>query len=779
MRTESADNPIKPKLRERIKLFFTTMTYLRAVKLLWCFFVSFFIAFFIYFKAVEYNFLYLFGSIPSITVLENPKVPLASELYTSDSVLIGRYYRENHAPTTYEKLSPHLINALVATEDIRFYDHAGVDLKALVSIPWYILRGKNRGGSTITQQLAKNLFNTRDSASQGLLADIPGFKMLIYKTKEWITAINLERSYTKEEIITMYFNTVEFGNNTAGVKTAAKFFFSASPDSLSLEDAALLVGVLKATSLYNPIRKPKNALKRRNEVLSQMNKYSFLTNAEYNRYVALPIKLNIYEEPTIEATGTYYTSAMTSYLRKWCKENNLDLYSDGLRIYTTIDSRIQQHAEDAMREHMRPLQKKFFAHWRGQNPWRDSKGQELPNYLENNIKKTAYYKYLKQRYKKTPDSIAIILNTPRPMKVFSWVGERDTILSPMDSLKYYKHFMQASVMSMDPHTGHIKAWVGGIEHKFFKYDHVKQSRRQPGSTFKPFVYAAAIDSMGYTPCSRIQDAYTTIRYVENGENKVWNPHNADWNFTGMNMTLRHAMGRSINTVTARLTELIGWETVAKYAQKMGITSKLAIVPSIGLGSSEVTLHEMVGAYSSFVNEGFWTEPTFITHITNRDGKVIKRFNPKRKKALSEESAWLMLYMLKGSIQEPMGTSGRLYSYRLMGNNNDIGGKTGTSSNHADAWFMGVTKDLVTGVWVGGDDNSIHFRTSDLGEGSKAALPIFGLFMEKIYEDASLGITKGPFRACNVEIKKPYVCPTYYPKVDSAALDSMNIIGGID
>ncbi|TAF34955.1 MAG: penicillin-binding protein [Cytophagales bacterium] len=755
------------------------MTFLRAIKLSWLLFACFFISIFLYFKAVEYNFLYLFGSMPSIAVLENPKVPAASELYTSDSVLIGRYYRENHAPTTYEKLSPYLINALIATEDVRFYEHSGVDLKALFSIPWYILRGENRGGSTITQQLAKNLFNTRDSSSQGLLADVPGFKMLIYKTKEWITAVNLEKSYTKEEILTMYFNTVEFGNNTAGIRTAAKFFFSSSPDSLSLEEAALLVGVLKAPTTYNPTKRPENALRRRNVVLNQMTKYNFLTKAEYNRYVAIPIKLNIYNEPTLEATGTYYTSAMTSYLRKWCKENGYDLYSDGLRIYTTIDSRIQQHAEDAMQEHMRPLQKKFFAHWRGMNPWRDSKGQEIPNYLENAIQKTDYYKYLLKKYKKTPDSIQAILNRPHAMRVFTWLGERDTMLSTMDSLRYYKHFMQASLMSMDPHNGHIKAWVGGIEHKFFKYDHVKQSRRQPGSTFKPFVYAAAIDSMGYTPCSRLQDSYTTIRYTENGEEKVWNPHNADWNFTGMNMTLRHAMGRSINTVTARLTELVGWNTVARYAQKMGISSKLAIVPSIGLGSSEVTLYEMVGAYGTFVNEGFWTEPTFITQITNRDGRIIKKFTSKRKKALTEESAWLMLYMLKGSVQEPMGTSGRLYSYRLLGNNNDVGGKTGTSSNHADAWFMGVTKDLVTGVWVGGDDNSIHFRTSDLGEGSKAALPIFGLFMEKIYEDPTLGITKGPFPECQVEIKKPYYCPTYYPKTDSLSADSTALIGVVD
>jgi penicillin-binding protein 1A len=737
----------------------------------WKIFLGFFVSIFLYFKAVEYNFLYLFGSLPTIEKLENPKIPTASELYTSDGVLLGRYYVENRTPVTYDSLSRSLVLALLATEDIRFHEHSGIDLTATVSVFWYLIRNDRRGGSTISQQLAKNLFKTRDEGSQGLLSDVPLIWILISKTKEWITSINLEKNYTKEEIISMYFNTVDFGSNAFGIHTAAKIFFQKTPKTLNTAEAAMLVGLLKAPTYYSPIKNPENALRRRNTVLYQMLKYDFLTQAEYDAMSKTQIAVRYTPESHENGAGTYFRSVMNSYLDDWCKKNGYDLYADGLKIYTTIDSRVQQLAEEALQEHIKELQGHFDDHWRGMDPWTDRRNQPLPNYLETQIKASELYKFLQKKYAKNPDSIQIMLKKPRKMRVFSWQGEKDTTFSSIDSIRYYKHFLHASLMAMDPFSGYIKAWVGGINYKYFKYDHVQQAKRQPGSIFKPFVYATAIDQFGYSPCHKIVDRVVTIGYKENGEQKYWTPHNADWEFTNDSMTLRHAIGRSINTVTAQLTERVGWDNVAKYAQKMGITSPLKVVPSIGLGSSNVSLYEMVGAYGTFVNEGYWTEPTFITRIENKNGKTIFTANPMRRKCISEESAFLMIHMLKGTLQEPRGTSGALYRFNIFGNN-EIGGKTGTSSGHADGWYMGITKDLVAGVWVGGDDLSIHFRTSDHGEGSKMALPIFGLFLEKLYaREAELGYTRGAFPSPKVRITKPYWCPTRNFYADSVQKDT--------
>ncbi|WP_299704425.1 transglycosylase domain-containing protein [uncultured Pontibacter sp.] len=726
-----------------------------------------------YLVSVEYNFFYLFGSSPSLDRLENPRSDQASELYTADGNLIGKYFRENRSPVSYKQMSPTLIKALVATEDIRFYEHSGIDPAAIFGAVYDNLRGESRGGSTITQQLAKNLYKTRTDDSKGVLGHIPALNIIISKTKEWLTAIKLEQRYTKEEILAMYLNTVDFGSNSFGIQVASKTFFNTSPDSLKTEQAAVLVGLLKAPTYYSPRFNPENSTRRRNTVLGQMAKYDFLTQAEADSLSQLPLELEYKVENHYDGPATYFRGAVADFMKEWCKQNGYDLYRDGLKVYTTIDSRIQAHAEAAMEQQMRTLQRRFDNHWQGKNPWVDEKNREIPGFIEETIKRTDYYRRLK---KKHGDNVAAInkeLNTPREMMVFTWENdarEKKMTMSPLDSLRYYKRFLHGGMMTMDPFSGEIKAWVGGINYKYFKYDHVKQARRQPGSTFKPFVYVAAIDN-GYSPCDKIVDTRITINYVEKGEKKSWSPNNADWEYTGAPMTLRRAMGKSVNSVTAQLTELVGWETVVDYAHRLGISSPLDKVPSIGLGPSDVSVYEMVGAYSTFPNHGFHTNPMFITRIEDRNGNLIEQFVPEQKKVLKEETAFLMMHMLKGGMEEPGGTSQALWEYDLW-KGNEIGGKTGTTSNHSDGWFMGVTKDLVTGVWVGGEDRSIHFRTSQLGEGSKTALPVYGLYMERLYQDKELGFTMGRFPKPTVKISKKYNCTTVLPKAepDSTVLD---------
>jgi penicillin-binding protein 1A len=728
----------------------------------------------IYLFFVQSNFLFLFGSMPGTDKLENPRSELASELYTADGIMIGKYFRENRSPVRYEKLSPMLVKALLATEDIRFYEHSGIDPEAMGGVALSGFRGDNRGGgSTITQQLAKNLYKIRTDDAKGVLGYVPGLSTMIIKTKEWLTAVKLERKYTKEEILTMYFNTVDFGSNSFGIKVAAKTFFGTSPDSLKIEEAAVLVGLLKAPTTYSPRFNPDKAFFRRNTVLSQMAKYGFISPETQDSLSQRPIELRYKVENHYDGPATYFRGAVSEYMRRWCDENGYDLYRDGLKIYTTIDSRMQAHAEQAVEKQMKVLQNRFYNHWQGRNPWVDDKEKEIPGFIEMTAQRTEYYKKLKQQYGDDEAAINTLMNTPRKMRVFTWQGEKDTTLSPMDSLRYYKHILHAGLMTMDPFTGHIKAWVGGINFKYFKYDHVKQARRQPGSTFKPFVYLTALDN-GFSPCDRLTDQRITIRYKENGKDMEWQPRNVTRTYTGINMSLRQAMAQSVNSVTAKLTEVVGWDRVAEYAKRVGIQSDLQHVPSIGLGSGgDVSVYEMVGAYSTFVNQGFWTEPMFVTRIEDRNGNVIHQFAPKQKKVLNEETAFLMLHMLKGGMEEPGGTSQGLWEYKLWKNGNEIGGKTGTTSNYSDGWYMGVSKDLVSGVWVGGEDRSIHFRTSATGEGSKTALPIYGTYMERLYQDPELGIKMGPFPKPTVKITKNYYCPTPRPRIerDSSELDN--------
>ncbi|WP_245598684.1 penicillin-binding protein 1A [Sporocytophaga myxococcoides] len=715
---------------------------------------------------LQINFLWLFGQMPGVEDLENPSSDQASEIYSADNILLGKYFRENRSPVDLTQISPNVINALISTEDVRFYEHSGIDAKGFFAIFWYMVKGDQRGSSTLSQQLAKNLFKTRNDEFQGILGYVPIVNVLLYKAKEWMLAIKLERNYTKEEIINMYLNTVDFGSNAFGIKVAARTFFNTSPDSLTIEQSATLVGALKATTLYNPVYRPENSLERRNVVLDLMVQNTVLNPKDYDSIRKIPLKVDFKVENSTDGIATYFRGVLNKYLLKWCKENGKDLYGDGLKIYTTLDSRMQKHAEDAVAEHMTVVQKKFFDHWKGQNPWRYENKKEITNFIEDASKKTLTYKMLVKKFGEGHDSINIVMNTPVKMTVFSWEGEKDTLMSPIDSLKYYKHFLHSGFMSMDPSSGEIKAWVGGINYKYFKYDHVKQGKRQAGSSFKPFVYAAAIEK-GYTPCYLLPDAPITFRYEENGEMKTWSPKNADWVFTGDSMTLRQAIGRSINSVAAQVLKLIGIDAVINEAKKLGITSKLEPVPSICLGSSDVSVYEMVGAYSAFVNSGVWVEPYFISRIEDRNGNILHEVIPKTRDALSEDVAYVMVHMLKGGVEERGGTSQALFKYNIF-RGNEVGGKTGTTSNHSDGWYMGITKNLVSGVWVGGEDRSIHFRTSQLGEGSKIALPIFGLYMEKVYADDSLNIPKGYFKRPK-KLSININCP---PRPEPALADSI-------
>lgn len=744
-----------------------------------------------YFFALQINFLWLFGKIPSFESLENPKTSIASEIYTADGILLGKYYRENRSPVEYKQISKHVLNALVCTEDVRFEEHNGVDVLSAISAFWYNLKGDNRGASTITQQLAKNMFKTREGSSKGLLGYIPLLSTIIAKSKEWVVAIRLENSFSKKEIITMYLNTVDFGSNSFGIKVASKTYFSTSPDSLKIEQAAVLVGMLKATTFYHPKLNPKNSFRRRNIVLSQLHKYGFITAKQYDSLATLPLKLKYKVEKHDEGPGTYFRGALSTFLEEWCAKNGYDLYSDGLKIHTTIDSRVQRHAEEALHERMAKLQRSFYVHWRGKNPWVDDRDMEIPGFIEKTIKRAPIYKSLKAKYKGDEKAIWAELNRPKKMTVFSWEGEKDTIFSSIDSLKYYKYFMHAGFLVLNHQTSEIMAWVGGVNFKYFKYDHVRQSRRQPGSTFKPFAYCAAIEN-GYYPCVKMMDVPVSVRYKEirkslcvkpddpkykdiPGEMKVWSPHNSDWVFTGDTMSLRRAMGKSVNSITSQITERVGWDKVVEIAHRLGIKSPLDTVPSICLGSSDVSIYELAGAYATFFNKGVSTEPYFVNYIEDKYGNLIHEFVPEQKQTLTEETAFLMLHMLKGGLEEPGGTAQNLFQFNLF-RGNEFAGKTGTSSNHSDGWFVGATKDLIGVSWVGGEDRSIHFRTSAMGEGSKTALPIFGMFMEKIYADESIGIKMGYFPKPKIKITKPYLCPTRLrPKPDTLNSDSLDVL----
>jgi penicillin-binding protein 1A len=727
----------------------------------------------LFFCAIELNFLWLFGYSPDMQDIRNPSMSVGSQVYTADGVLIGQYYKENRSPVDFKAISPNLVNALISTEDVRFYQHKGIDLYSFFTSMLSTAKGEKRGGSTITQQLAKNLFETRKRKSQGLLRHVPVLRTIIYKCKEWLTALKIEHVYSKNEILELYFNTVPFGNNTYGIKTASLKYFDKTPDKVNPAEAATLIGMLKATSTYNPINNPNNSLKRRNTVLSQMEKYGKLTKDDYETNIALPLNLNLSYVDDDGQGDSYLREAVGRWLKKWCKDNGYDLYQDGLKIYTTIDSHMQQYAEEAVAEKMEMLQKRFDNVWGKKNPWQDFEGHEIKDFVLKAEENLPIYKKLMRKYHGDTTDINKYFETKKRMTVFTWKGDKDTTFSSVDSIRYYARILNTGMMTIEPSTGYIKDWVGGINFQHFKYDHVNQAKRQAGSTFKPFAYVTALDN-GYTPCDKFTDKRVSIKYKnDHGVDTVWEPNNADFKFSGMDMSLRWAMGKSVNSITAQVTEAVGWDKIVQYAHKLGIESPLKSVPSVSLGSNDVSVYEMVRAYSTFLNKGTKIDPLLVTKITDQDGNVLATFNLKSEKVLSEETAWLMLYMFRGGMEEPGGTSQALWEYPgLWKKDNQIGGKTGTSSHYVDGWYMGITKDLVTGVWVGADDRSVHFKDSETGEGSHTALPIFARFMEKVYADRKSGYTWGPFPKPWVKITKEYNCPSPHIDTDTTETDSL-------
>lgn len=730
----------------------------KAVKYLWIAFAAGLFGFILFVWMISINFLGLFGTLPDFKTLENPESEIASGLYSTDGALLGTYYRENRSPVKYEDLSANLINALISTEDVRFNDHSGIDMTAMmrVFVKSILLGQDSGGGSTLSQQTAKNLFKTRRDENQGILSSIPGLRMLIIKTKEWIVATQLEKAYTKNEILTLYLNTSEFGSNAYGIKTASETFFNKKPSELEVQEAAVLVGLFKAPSYYSPVYNPDNALRRRNTVLYQMVKNDQLTEGRFDSLSVMPIELDYSVANQNKGLATYFREIVKADLLKWTKENlksdgtTYDLYGDGLKIYTTVDSRMQRYAEEAVDEHMRSLQKAFYKEMGERDPWVDGSNRVIPNFIEDAVKRTEAYRLLKVRFGNDTDSINLKLNEKKRMTVFAWErGEIDTLMSTMDSLRYYKKYLQTGFMSMDPQTGKIKAWVGGLDHKYFKFDHVKRGKRQPGSTFKPFVYAAAIEN-GYSPCYSVIDQPVEV-YIPG--QPAWSPSNADGSFSYEKMTIRKAMAKSVNSITAFMMKKLSPRIIVETARRLGVTSDLEEVPSLALGVNDVSVYEMVGAFGTFVNKGEHTTPFYIDRIEDKNGNVIQQFTAKKRPAMSEEHAYLMTYMLRGGFEEEEGTSQGVPWTLRQGN--ELGGKTGTTQNASDGWYMGISKDLVSGTWVGGDDRAIHFRSWTSGQGGRTARPIWVKFMEKVYADASLGYTKGPFprpeRPLSIEI----------------------------
>lgn len=722
--------------------------------------------------AVQLNFLWLFGYSPTKNDILLPTLHISSELYTADSVLIGRYFEEDRDPVSFDSISVNLLNALVATEDVRFYRHKGVDFIGLFSSLVSTLRGDKRGGSTITQQLAKNLYRTRYNQSQGALGYIPGVRMGITKFKEWMTAYKLESKYEKNEIITMYLNTVSFSNNAYGIKSASLRYFNKQPSELSAPESAVLIGMLKGTTLYNPIRNPDKSKARRNIVLSQMQKEGYINNEQYIAYSKEPLILNVNSSEREGTNDSYLRAAVQKWLEKWSEENDVDIYTAGLKIYTTIDSRMQKLAEETVAEQMEKLQKRLDYTWRDEDPWRDKNGDVIPGFLEEKARKLPIYEVLMKEFNGEEEEVFARLQQPKKMTVFTWEGDQEVEMSTMDSLKHYVSMLNTGMMAMDPYRGEIKVWVGGINHRYYKFDHVNQAKRQAGSTFKPFVYLTALEA-GMEPCDTYEDKPVRLDFVNNeGEKEIWEPKNADWTFSHRDMSLRWAMARSLNTITAQITMDVGWDKIVETAHRVGINSHLASVPSVGLGSNDVSVFEMVNAYATFMNEGKRVEPLLVSEIYDNNGELIASFKTTEKQVVDPENAWLMTYMLRGTIEEPGGTSQALWEWDLFGDENQIGGKTGTSSDYVDGWYMGVAKDLVSGVWVGCDEQSIRFKNSQTGEGSKTALPIYAAFMEKLYKHPELGVTKGKFPDSKVEILKKYNCPS--PRIRTVSPpDSVN------
>ena len=682
-----------------------------------------------------------YGDMPTFEELENPKSNLATEIISADGKILGTYYIENRSDVSYSEISPNLINALIAIEDVRFYEHSGIDKKALFRVALGVFTGSSDkgGGSTITQQLAKNGFNKRD-------AKLSKSELVKQKLKEWVTATKLEYNYSKEEIIAMYLNTVEFGHGAFGVKKASEIFFAKEPKDLNIEEAALLAGVVNAPTRYSPKSNPENALKRRNIVLKRMATNGFITEQQCDSISKIPIDMSRFKVLNhTSGQATYLREYLRGELTEWAKTHYkpdgtpYNIYTDGLRVYTTIDSRLQQYAEEAVREHLSlDLQPAFNKHWAGDKkaPFALPTEEDVEKIMTLSMKRSERYRVLKNAGW-SMDSIVANFNKPIKMTVFSWDGPIDTIFSPMDSIRYYKRFLQSSLMSVETGTGYVRAYVGGIDYNFFQYDHVTQAKRQVGSTFKPFLYSLAMQEGEYTPCTKVPNISYSIQLPDGN---FWEPRDSGKNKFGEEVSLRWALAHSNNRISAYLMKRFGPEAVIQMARRMGVTSDIPAVPSICLGVCDISLYEMVGAMSTFANKGVYVKPIFITKIEDNKGNVIETFQAENHEAMDEVTAYKMIELMKGVVYE--GTGMRLkYKY---GFKNPIAGKTGTTQNQSDGWFMGITPDLTTGVWTGAEDRSVHFKTIALGQGSNMALPIWALYMQKVYADPTLNISKGDF-----------------------------------
>ena len=736
------------------------------------------VACFLYLGAVDINFLGLFGKSPSMSTIINTRPAAASEIYSADSVMIGKFFSENRTPIEFSDVDTVFWEALISTEDERYFSHMGVDFQAFgAALKDYIVHGEARGASTITQQLAKNLFRVRTEYSTGLLGNIPGVKMLIMKTKEWITAFKLELYFSKEEILTMYANTVDFGSNAYGIKTACKTYFGTTPQNLTAEQAAVLVGMLKATTTYNPRLNPENSLKRRNVVLSNMKAHGYLTAEECDSLQALPITLDYSVENAYDGEANYFREAVADFMKEWCTEYYGDnskyaYYTEGLKIYTTLDTRLQKYAEEAAVKQMKQVQKTFNAHWGSTPPWQDERHVEIPHFIEDLAKKTDYYKTLARKFDNNQDSIDYYLNLPHPVTLFSYDGPVEAEMSTLDSIRYMEHFMHCGFVAIEPQTGHVKAWVGDVDFDTWKYDKVT-AMRQPGSTFKLFVYTEAMNQ-GITPCDTRRDAYFSMKVMDHGQEVTWAPTNADGHFTNSNISLKQAFAMSINSVAVRLGQECGIDNIVKTAHDMGIKSPLDATPALALGSSDVNLLEMVSAYCTPCNDGVAFDPVLVSRIEDRDGKVLYEAPTQGREAIPYRSAFFVQQLLMGGMS---GTSSRLRGFVGYGvTDTDLGGKTGTSNNHSDAWFIGTTPRLVCGAWVGGEYRCIHFRTGQLGQGNRTALPICGYFLGSVLADPAFQHYHAKFGEPKDATLQPsmYGCGGYLalPSTDSLSVDSV-------
>lgn len=744
--------------------------------------LSLFIAFFLYLGAVDINFLWLFGKSPGyFSGIMHPQTSEASEIYSADGKLIGKYFNENRTPVKYEDVNPAFFHALVDTEDERFYKHFGIDpIGIFGAMKDAVLHHDGRGASTITQQLAKNMFRVRSQYSTGLLGKIPGLKILIIKSKEWLIATKLETVYSKKDIITMYANTVDFGANSYGIKTAAKTYFNTTPRDLTTEQAAVLVGMLKATTYYNPRSNPKNSLSRRNTVLNNMMKHGDLSRTACDSLSQLPIKLDFKVEENYDGQAKYFREAVANYLKDWCEQEGYDLYSSGLKIYTTIDTRMQKYAEEAAIKQMKKVQQNFKAHWGNNDPWIDKKGKVIPGFIEGIAQRQPEYKALMARFPNQPDSITYYLNKPHKVKLFDY--EKGTIekeMSTMDSIRYMVHFMHCAMVAMEPQSGAVKAWVGDIDFNSWKYDKVT-AMRQPGSTFKLFVYTEAMNQ-GLTPCDKRRDEYISMQVYDKNkhENVTWTPSNANGSFSGDSMPLKSAFAKSVNSIAVRLGQEMGIKRIITTAQAMGIHSPLDDQPSLALGSSDVNLLEMVNAYCVVADNGKHHDPVLVTRIVDHEGNEVYVGPKTDEQVIPYKSAFFMQKLLMSGTHDAGGTSVSFSSADYAGSffrDTDFGGKTGTSNNHSDAWFIAVSPKLVVGAWVGGEYRSIHFRTGALGQGSKTALPICGYFIKSVFSDPAFQGYHGKFDKPKDEdiTSDMYGCESYYKPVvrDTVKEDSL-------